>query len=235
MKLTVRDVAYLLNVSPKEIYRWIKRDEFPAYRIKERYRCNSVDVLEWATARKIHFRPELVHGSDMVQTSSNVSNSLVQALEAGGVHSHVPGHDKASVIRALVDRLLLPSDVDREFASQVLLAREKLGSTAIGEGIAIPHTRNPLIFHVDQPLVTLCFLESPVDYAALDGLPVHTVFALVCPTINSHLALLSQLAHALKDATFSRLIKARAPREDLLAELRRLESRIPAMGEKKSA
>ena len=199
MKLTIRDVSYLLNVSPRTIYKWISEEDLPAYRIKERFRFNRVDVLEWATAKKIPFSPELVHGPEFGQPLSKPANSLVQALEAGGVHYNVPNHDKVAVIKAVVARLPLPSDVDRDFASQVLLAREDLGSTAIGDGIAIPHTRNPLVFHVEQPIVTLCFLESPVDFSSVDGLPVHTVFAIVCPTINSHLALLSRLAYALKN------------------------------------
>lgn len=235
MKLTVTDVARLLDVSTQTIYKWIKEENFPAYRIKDRYRFNRVDVLEWATSKKVHFRPELVHKSDAAESAIS-EISLEKALEAGGVHYNVPNHDKVSVMRAVVSRLPLPSDVDREFAAQVLLARESLGSTAIGEGIAIPHTRNPIVFHVDQPLLTLCFLEKPVDFDAIDGLPVHTVFALICPNINSHLGLLSHLAYALKDPAFKRMLNARASREELLAQLKKIESQIPppSTGKKKA-
>ncbi len=224
MKLTIKEVTHLFDVSPQTIYKWIKEDEFPAYRIKERYRFNPVDILEWAIANKVPYRAELAHMPDTGGTSTQLSNSLVQALEAGGVHYKVPNHNKASVIRAVVDRLPLPTDVDREFALQMLLARETLGSTAVGDEIAIPHPRNPLVFHIDHPLLTLCFLESSVDFDAVDRQPVHTIFALVCPTIKSHLTLLSRLAFALEDATFRQLITARGSREDLLTQLRRLES-----------
>lgn len=225
MKLTIRDVSHLLEVSPQTIYKWIKEENFPAFRNKDRYRFNRVDVLEWAASRKIHFRPELVHPSDAAEPSKTVS--LEKALEAGGVHYHVPNHDKASVMREVVSRLPLPPDVDREFAAQVLLAREDIGSTAIGDGFAIPHTRNPIVFHVDHPLLTLCFLEKPVDFGAVDELPVHTIFALICPNINNHLGLLSHLAYALKDPVFKGMLKARATREELLAQMRKIESQIP--------
>lgn len=233
MKLTIKEVTQLFDVSPHTIYQWIKEDEFPAYRIKERYRFNPVDILEWAIANKVPYRAELVHMPDAGGTSTKPSNSLVQALEAGGVHYQVPNHNKASVIRAVVDRLPLPTDVDREFALQMILAREHLGSTALGDGIAIPHPRNPLVFQIDHPLLTLCFLESPVDFDAVDGQPVHTIFALVCPTIKNHLILLSRLAFALKDATFRQLITARGSREDVLTQLRHLESRMMDGGENK--
>ncbi len=233
MRLTIKEVTHLFDVSPHTIYKWIKEDEFPAYRIKERYRFNPVDILEWAIVNKVPYRAELVHMPETGGTSTKPSNSLVRALEAGGVHYKVPNHDKAAVIRAVVDRLPLPTDVDREFASQMLLARENLGSTALGDGIAIPHPRNPLVFHVDHPLLTLCFLESPVDFDAVDHQPVHTIFALVCPTIKSHLTLLSRLAFALKDVMFRQLITARGSREDLLTHLRRLESQVMDGSEKK--
>lgn len=235
MKLTIKEVTHLFDVSPKTVYTWIKEDEFPAYRIKERYRFNPVDILEWAIANKIPYRPELAHMPDAAWAPVKSAISLVQALEAGGIHYRVPNHNKASVIRAVVDRLPLPADVDREFAAQMLLAREDLGSTAFGDGIAIPHPRNPLVFHVERPLLMLCFLESPVDFDAADRQLVHTVFALVCPTIKCHLALLSRLAFALKDASFHQLIKARGPREEVLNQLRRLESQLAdAKGKRKT-
>ena len=59
----------------------------------------------------------------------------------------------------------------REFLYQILLARESLGSTGIGDGVAIPHVRNPVVLHVSEPVVTLSFLETPIDFHALDGKP----------------------------------------------------------------
>ena len=63
--------------------------------------------------------------------------------------------------------LRLPDEVDREFLFQVLVAREALEPTAIGDGIAIPHVRNPIVLHVPEPAITLCFLEAAVDFGAL--------------------------------------------------------------------
>lgn len=232
MKLTIRDVSRLLGVSPKVIYKWIKERNLPAYRIKERYRFNQVDVLDWATLNKTPFHHEFAPASE---TSGPVraSVSIEKALTNGGIHYRVPSHDKTSVIRAVVSLLPLPDDVDREFAAQVLLAREDLGSTAIGEGFAIPHARNPLVFQVDHPTLTLCFLENPVDFDAIDGLPVHTIFALISPNINAHLGLLSQLGYALHDQGFKQMLGDRAAKEDILAKIKNIESRFPALAKEK--
>jgi mannitol/fructose-specific phosphotransferase system IIA component (Ntr-type) len=101
--------------------------------------------------------------------------------------------------------------VDREFLYKVLLARESLGSTGIGDGIAIPHVRNPIVLHLSRPIVTLCFLERPVDFGALDGQPVNTLFTLISPTVRAHLHLLSRLAFTLRDPRSTRRCATRLP------------------------
>jgi PTS system nitrogen regulatory IIA component len=58
-KLTVREAAALLNASEKSVYRWIKQGLLPAYRINDQYRINRAELLEWATARKLHVSPEI--------------------------------------------------------------------------------------------------------------------------------------------------------------------------------
>jgi PTS system nitrogen regulatory IIA component len=78
----------------------------------------------------------------------------------------------------------LPEEVDRQFLFQVLLARESLGSTAVGGGIAIPHVRNPIVMHIPLPIITLCFLEHPIEFGAIDAKPVHVLFTIVAEVIT---------------------------------------------------
>ena len=100
-------------------------------------------------------------------------------------------------MREVVELLRLPDEVDRPFLLRVLLAREAIAPTAIGEGIAIPHVRNPVVLHVGRPAIALCFLEQPIEYDALDGKPVHTLFTIVSPTTRAHLHLMSKLSFVL--------------------------------------
>ena len=99
---------------------------------------------------------------------------------------------------------------------QVFLARESLGSTAIGNGIALPHVRNPVVMHVPQPMVTLCFLEHPVEFDAMDGQPVHTLFTMLSPTVRAHLQMLARLSFALRQTEFAEAISRRGSREEIL-------------------
>ena len=84
--------------------------------------------------------------------------------------------------------------IDRELLLRLFLAREASASTAIGEGIALPHVRNPIVLYVTRPLVTLCFLEHPIEFGALDGQPVSVLFSLISPSTRAHLQILSKLS-----------------------------------------
>ncbi len=147
---------------------------------------------------------------------------LSDALELGGVFYRIAGTDKPAVLRNIVQMLRLPDSVDREFLLQVLLAREALESTAIGDGIAIPHVRNPIVLHVPQPTMTLCFLEKPVDFGAIDGQPVHTLFTFISPTVKAHLHLLSRTAFALRNPEFKALVIQQAGRDEILASAKKI-------------
>jgi PTS system nitrogen regulatory IIA component len=110
----------------------------------------------------------------------------------------------------------------------VLLAREALGSTGVGDGIAIPHVRNPIVLHVPRATVTLCFLENPVDFNALDGRPVTTLFTVVSPTVKAHLHLLSRLAFCLRTPAVRAAVGGQVRREEILAAVRSAEASLPS-------
>ncbi|HXJ33820.1 MAG TPA: PTS sugar transporter subunit IIA [Candidatus Eisenbacteria bacterium] len=223
MQLGVRDVSKLLNVSEKTIYRWISQGVLPAYRINDQYRFNRAELLEWATSRKMNVSAEVF---DEPESNAAPIPGLVESLQAGGIVYRLGGTDKESVLRALVENMRLPEEVDRDFLLRVLLAREALQSTGIGDGIAIPHVRNPIVLHVSRPMITLCFLEKPIDFGALDGKPVHVLFSLVSPTVRAHLRLLSRLSFALHDPVFKKAITQQASRDEILEAARRVEENL---------
>ena len=221
MQLDLRDAAGFLGVDESTLYRWARRGEIPARLVHDQYQFDQVDLLEFATARGIQVAPEM-----LLAEGAQPMPRLSEAVRAGGVHFDVAGTDKASVLRAIVDTLPLPAGVDRDFLHQMLLAREHLGSTGFGKGIAIPHPRNPIVLHVPAPAVAVAYLARPVDYEALDGAPVHTLFTLVSRSMRVHLHLLAVLAAALGDAEVQRLIQARAGAAELIDALDRVETAL---------
>ena len=221
MKLKVKDAAELLHVSEKTIYRWVSQEKLPMHQVNGQYRFNRAELLEWATVKRIPVSPRMLE-----EPEDAFIPSLEEALRSGGIYYRVEGNDKVSVLRSVVNILSLPDGVDREFLFQVLLARESLGSTAVGDGIAIPHVRNPITLHVTKPLMALCFLETPIDFHAIDGKPVHTLFTIVSPTIKAHLNLLSKLSFGLRSTSFASVIVRVGTREEIFQGAGALDSMI---------
>jgi PTS system nitrogen regulatory IIA component len=229
MQLTVPDAARMLDVPEKTIYRWIESRGMPAQKVSDQYRFSKAELLEWATAHKIKVAADLFQEAE---GEGAALPSLSAALAVGGVFHQVPGKAKQEVLRATIERLTLPPEVDREFLLQVMLARETLGSTGIGDGIAIPHVRNPMVLHVPEASISISYLEEPIEFGALDGKPVHTLFSLISPTTRIHLHLLSNLGAALHDEGFRRAVLARASKDVVLAEAQRVERSFRRSGPK---
>ncbi|OBX37275.1 nitrogen regulatory protein [Halomonas elongata] len=111
-----------------------------------------------------------------------------------------------------------------------LIGRERLGSTGIGHGVAIPHSRNP---HCKAPIAGFLKLAEPIDFDAVDGDPVDLVFVLLVPeqADDAHLALLGQVAAVMNDAdtrnALRRADSQQALHERLIEAIRRQASAEP--------
>lgn len=225
MQLGIRDLTKLLNAGESSVARWIKQRGLPAQRVGGQYRVNRAELLEWATANNVKVSLELF---DHLDVDTEVIPSLSEALAAGGIHYHLQDTSKDRALRALVQVLPLPEGVDRELLLRLFLAREASASTAIGDGIAIPHVRNPIVLRVSRPALTLAFLAQPVHFGALDGKPVHVLFSIISPTARIHLQLLARLSFALHDAIFRKCVIRQATRDEIVRELRRVEDAMDA-------
>lgn len=219
MDLTPKDAARMLKVPIHTIYDWIRKGTLPSYRLRDKYRLNRVELLEWATARQMDLSPELFREDDEERHELLLTN----ALRRGGVVYDLPCTDKRSALRAVCDTMVLPEHVDRNELHDVLLAREALCSTGIGNGIAIPHPRGPIVLGILEPGVTLYFPVRPIEFGALDGKPVTILFAILSTTVRVHLTMLSHLMFALQNKGFRRLLEVKAPEAQILARLEEIE------------
>ena len=221
----------MMKVPEKTVYRWIKEDSMPATLVGEQYRFGRTELMEWAMARQINI-PVGLFGAD--DNSATALPGFASALETGGIYGGIVAVDRESALRAVVDHMPLPEDVDRDFLYDVLLAREALGSTGMGNGIAIPHVRNPMVLQVSKAMISLCLLAEPIEFGAVDGKPVYALFSLISPTVRAHLHLLSRLAFTLQDPGFSAALERRAPADEILAAARKVEAVLAAKAESAS-
>ncbi len=207
MRVTVREAASLLNAPEAQVYEWIESGDLPAHRINDQYRINRSELLEWATGRNIAVAPALFHEDEEDERIPSVAESL----ERGGVFHDVPGATREEILRSVVSLLKLEDDGDRRTLLDLFLARDAGAVVPVGDGIAIPHVRNPIALSADELALTLCFLRQPVDFAAPDGKPVFALFVLVSPNTRAHLKMLAKIAYVLRDPAFREAVKGRAP------------------------
>lgn len=133
------------------------------------------------------------------------------------IRSELGAAEKEGVIREMVQALLDAGAVEKgEFEGIVkaILKREELGSTGIGRGVAVPHTKHP---SVDRLVGTVAVSSGGVDFDSLDGEKVHLFFLLVSPPDRpgDHLRALENISRQLRDDTFCRFLKQAKTREDI--------------------
>ena len=103
---------------------------------------------------------------------------LMGRLNAANIELDLPASNKHAVLVAMSDQLSRGAGVNRSKILQALVARERLGSTAINHGVALPHARSDA---VTSPNVALTRLERPIDFGAIDGASVDLVFGVIWP------------------------------------------------------
>jgi PTS system nitrogen regulatory IIA component len=214
MELNVRAAASLLRVSTKTIYRWVGSGRIPGYRVNNTFRFDRSELLEWATANRMRLDAALLN------EPVGPVPSFDEALENGGIHYRIGGRDRDAVLRNVVQVIRIDIESERDQVFDALRAREELASTSIGDGLALPHLRNPLRFHFERPSVAVCFLEGPVDWNAPDGEPVEALLVVVAATVRAVLQLHHRAYFALRVRAFRSAVLEELSRDAILAAAR---------------
>lgn len=125
------------------------------------------------------------------------------------IRTNLEANEKETVIRAMATSMLEAKKInEKDFQSivEAILKREELGSTGIGRGVAVPHTKHPSI---DKLIGTVAVSANGVNFDSLDGEKVHLLFLLVSPPDRpgDHLRALENISRQLRDDMFCRLLK----------------------------
>lgn len=210
MDLKIKDVAELLQVSEKTIYRWIKENKIPSMRINWQYRFNRDAINEWVLKNNISMAEPISDDSNAAKKAD-----IAECIRKGGIHYKVSGSNVEEILRDAVELINIPAGLDKETIVWHLLKREAMMTTAVGSGIAIPHPRTPLISDISCESVAMCFLEHPVDFKALDNMPVSVLFIVLSANQPRHLQILSQISYLCRKEEFISLLKKQALREEI--------------------
>ncbi len=126
---------------------------------------------------------------------------LSQLLPPAVINLNLKSADRDSVLGELVNQIpqLAWQPEARQTLLRALHEREQLHSTGIGDGIALPHSRNALVGLVDQPIMVFGRHATGIPYGAIDSVPARLFFLLVAPTVTLHLAVLARLTRLLRN------------------------------------
>lgn len=151
---------------------------------------------------------------------------LCDFVVAEAVVPDLAATNKETAIRAMVASLREAGSVkaeDEEGIVAAILKREELGSTGIGNGVAVPHTKHP---SVDKLVATVALARDGVDFASLDGEPVYILFLLVSPPDRpgDHLRGLENISRHLRNQNFCKFLRQSKSREAILDLLREADN-----------
>jgi nitrogen PTS system EIIA component len=238
MDLKIKDVADLLNVSPTTIQRWIDTEKIPCYRINGDIYFSHAELDDWFISHNndSHDISHVVRHqksssaslpiSPTTKAGGNKQFSLFRAIHKGDIVHDLTGTTKEEVIRATMAKVAQDLNVDAEVMADLLLDRESLMSTALNNGIAIPHTRDSFL-KAAHDIIFIVFLDKPIEYGALDGQPVHTLFFLFACDDKRHLHLLAKIAHLGSQPNALKFFESRPSKAQMLAFVKEWEAQMP--------
>jgi len=220
MDLEINDVASLLNVDKQTIFNWVEEGKIPAYRIQEDLRFSKLEIEEWVVNQN-----QSTLSESKIDQTGQLQFLLYRSIFKGGVFSDIEGSTKEELIKNTMEKLATSHGLDQEVLTDLLLDREKLMPTAIGNGIAIPHARDYLNKDSHDIVITV-FPKNPIEYGALDKKKVHALFFLFASDDKRHLNLLSKIAHLAADNEAQSFLQTKPNSQELLEYIKTWEQKF---------
>lgn len=230
MQLTFREIERAFEIEERTLYQWLNSGRMPAVKANDQYYFNSVEVLEWALKYRIPLTPGALK---LCEKSRNPQEIFTPALIGGGIYFDLPGNSPEDVLGKVLDSMPIPEAIELKPLKDILLCREQMGTTAIGDGIAIPHVKHPVVLSGMEQMVGLFFLENPVNFGAFDGKDVHTLFVILSSSFKKHLSLLSRLAFCLQNDGVKSALANHMKKEEIIASFHVAEARVVVPGTNK--
>jgi PTS system nitrogen regulatory IIA component len=151
-------------------------------------------------------------------------NTLIKLLNCGGVFYNIPGNTVKDVINNFLAMINLPAELDKNVLLQAILEREQLMSTGMGNGIALPHPRNPLAEKPEQQSISIGFPKTEINWKALDGKPVHAIILIVSASPKLHLHTLSKISFLCREESFAELLRNQSSAEIIRKAIQEAEA-----------
>lgn len=224
MDLKLEELASLLDVSENTVRRWLDEGSIPSYSMNDEYRFNREEIEDWILNNPAFVGEEREHLNTGLRDLS-LKYSLYKAIYRGGVLRDIVVENKQEALHYASSYIAEKFNLDAHVLFDMLMYRENLMSTGIGEGIALPHTKDFLInSHYD--IVVPMFLAKSIDFGSLDNKPVCVLFFLFASQDKSHLNLVNKIVHLGMSLEARSFLTSCPDKDQLLAYIKNWESQI---------
>lgn len=153
----------------------------------------------------------------------NTTFDISPLIHKGGVYKDVEGSTPEEIYENVCKMLDLPDSMTSEQVYNALCAREKILSTAVGNGIALPHARSPIMKDEADQRICVVYLKEPLEMAAPDEKKVSVMFILLTQNSQTHLKVLSTLVGLFRKNSFRKLLEEHAGEAQLINAIKELD------------
>ena len=214
-------MAQRLNLPIETVQRWIRQGKIPMQSMRGQYTIRPEMLERWAADHKLDVHAPAATAISAVEPDFD---GILPAIQRGGIFYDVGGESREAVLRSAVERIPNIEPSDHDLVYDTLLEREKLASTGIGHGIALPHPRTNPGLSLEQPQISTCFLSHAVGFEAIDARPVSVLLVLLSPSTKQHVSMLSKLSYFLRHSAFRELLLSRPAKDEIVNAITEMES-----------
>ena len=158
-----------------------------------------------------------------METSLNGGADLPVLIHRGGVFFDVEGTSPQEIYKNISEQIEKPEGVTSDLIYNALCAREQVLSTAVGNGIALPHARAYIIKSEENQKICVVYLKNPIDMQAPDEREVFVMFVLLTSNSQVHLKVLTELAGLFRNLRFRKALESHAGEAEILSLIRELD------------
>lgn len=201
--MTIKEVSKYLKMNERTVYKLIQGGQIPAAKLGKQWRLNKEKLNEWLGFQMAELPSEEL--ADIEKDHKEGVIRIAPLVKEGNVVFNFYANSKTQAMQKLVDVIvrnnnLSPQQSEKLF--QAIIERERLCSTAIGEGVAVPHPRNVVMTEIKKPLLSVGVCKNGMDFESIDGKPTYLIFLLSAPRSDIHLKLMARLSRLLRDKVF---------------------------------
>jgi excisionase family DNA binding protein len=216
--LTIREVARYLKMNERSIYKLAHQGLIPTVKIASQWRFRKNLIDAWLENQMSS------SATKAVPDGNSVHVPVSGLLRPEGIKIDLAGHRKDEVLEELADLMVEAHGIrDRDIFLREILNRERLCTTAIQRGVAMPHPRRNGRQFTRTPAVVFGCSREGIDFGSLDGELTHLFFMLCAPEDHLHLKIMAAINKLLTDTQVHEGLLAAASGEEVMEILRRKE------------